>query len=174
MAYILSLFLVLLLSAPSYAVYLPTSNVLTVGGYTFIDFSQGTSSKFFSLHAKNVTASGGASTFRKPNATSGYSVPASKAFNLLAVKINVITAASGGTIQLAYADNDSGISGASGSISNPVYMMNSDTLDCTTAGLKEFSFPYPFVVPTGKYITINSSTSGCVIQLEVYGYEVDA
>ena len=112
-------------------------------------------------------------SLRKPESSSGYQVPASKVFRILAMEVTVTTAVAGGA-HILYADNDIGLSQA-GPPTNPVYPGATTTsqngIVASTATAGKIEIPLRWDIPTGKYILARSDGAAFTVN-RVWGVEV--
>lgn len=140
---------------------------LTVGGRVFTDLTN-----LIIIHC-GTAGSNTYSTGRRPNATSGYQVPASRTLRVAAMKIAYLSSTGSGTnIGLGYADNDAGLDVAVGSLTNPVHCAGSTAVPVMGAGRETGYFAadketaLDFTVPTGKYVFSRGNT----VAMTLYGY----
>jgi hypothetical protein len=138
---------------------------LTVGGRVMTDTAN--------LIILCAEISGNNSTFRKPNSSTGYSTPAGKTLNILAMRIST-TAAGAQGVNLCYGDTDLGWSVVANPVT-PVYYGGAIAPNYHFGGGSvsgpAMEHPVGFLVPTGKFPTaIGSGATGYMIFL--FGYEV--
>ena len=143
---------------------------LTIGGLVLTDLEN-------LITLVGATAAAGANTvlsFRLPNGTAGYTVPANKKFVAKAVKIWTRDATVMFPI-LFYCDNDLGM-GSTTAPTNPVYMGGSSNATFTTVltvgGNIELS-QLNFEIPVGKYISLSDGAAGAGLSCLLYGYLQD-
>lgn len=144
---------------------------LTVGGRVFTNLSTDTTTGLIMLLAY-TTGTGYNSTFRSPNATSGYAVPAAKTLRVLAMRIFAPYTAQSSESSIGYADNDVGIATTT-AFTNAVRMggayLAGANINLIGASYSEAALN--FTIPTGKYPMFDSgavaSTKTCV---HIFGY----
>lgn len=148
---------------------------LSIGGRVFTDVSN---LKILGASFDAVTTVNG--TFRLPNTTAGYQVPASKKFVVMAIVVKIFestAAASTIGMRLQYSDNDVGLQ-TSTALTNAVAVFGSNQASsfgtlANTSLSSQFQEAVYFEVPAAKYLTgINISAK--VASALVYGYEVPA
>lgn len=146
--------------------------VLEVAGRVFTDLTN-------LIQLTAFTVSGGpVATFRKPGTTSGYQVPASKSFNMLAINAtHRETASTNVRFALVYSDNDASIA-STATWTNPVYyqLVNTGTSFPFIASAEAFGArEYPLIgwtTPTTKYAGFFNELTATGISIRAYGYEV--
>lgn len=128
---------------------------LEVGGRTIIGLSS-----VLQLAAR-VDSGGSASqaSFRLPNGTAGYAVPAN--FQMRVLAIRAIGADADATVGLRYSDNDCGVA-SNTSPTNAVNCYGSASIDVVgynsaMSGQRAYEAPLDFVVPAGKYLGVNKT-----------------
>lgn len=140
---------------------------MVVGGRVITDL---TNTKFLSGRVNG--AGNGNSGCRIMGGSSGYQVPASKTFKVIAILAQGVYTS--GSIMLGYADNDLGTASATAP-TNPVYAMSTSASvalfagAATVAGYSQGIIN--FDIPTGKYPFLSNNadtTNGSII---ILGYE---
>jgi hypothetical protein len=141
---------------------------ITVGGYTF-DWDPMNNTSDILLMGACITTNLRC-TFRQPNASAGYVVPASKTLYIMAFKaVNAVAVASEPC--LLYGDADTGYTNTT-AFTNPVYNAGVTTGDAglgtaVVGGILEFA-PH-FSIPTGKYPSVQSQSTGQAFVIFAYG-----
>jgi len=144
-------------------IVIPVSNLHVIGGYT--------------------ATSGRNTTLRIPTSSSGYQVPASMKFKVMAIQASFPFSATslGVDIQLGYADNDIG-EDTTTALTNPVYTFGSQNTQLFNAGGNSISGPNniytrviggTFEVPATKYTFIGSTITQAKI-VYIFGKVVSA
>lgn len=124
-------------------------------------------------------SSGKQCTFRDRSVVTatGYQVPASKTFQIQAIRIHCnTTAADGGSRgAIFYCDNDLGQDSLTAA-TNAKYRGGISTLGQIVHGFNVVASVlesvFNFDVPTGKYVSFVNVTAGATLFIEVFGYEV--
>lgn len=152
----------------------PAIPTLTVGGRVFTDLNNLLIVTGYCLGTTNVNTS-----MRKAGGSSGYQVPASKSFRILAAQIECGQTTAGSNIlgYVLYADNDVGVNSSS-AFTNPIYMGGTQLAGvlgtgASLAGVQQYTVNIDFSVPTGKYPAFfNGSTATNNTTVRYFGYEV--
>ncbi len=147
---------------------------LLVGGQLFTDLAN--------LIVLYASASGSAttdkSTFRLPNASSGYQVPASRTLRIYAARARIFATAAGGAgmFNILYGDADVGNAGNT-AFTNPVYRggvnINSqigNKSSVSSPGNAMFEEAFLFDVPTGKYPSTQCLDTANPANIIIFGY----
>jgi hypothetical protein len=147
-------------------------DTLTIGGRVFTDLAN-----LITLFAEGGSTNG-FTTFRQPNASSGYTPSGSNSFLLAALYINPSAPSLPSTgIAYGYGDTDVGVSSASPP-TNPVYPGNSVTITDiiaygSTTNLFQPTLVYPnFKTPNTKYPFFSNDSGAGQFTCQGYGYEV--
>lgn len=112
-------------------------------------------------------------TLRRAQDSAGYAVTAGKSFQVLAIVLDVTTAAAGANLNMNQTDNDCGVSTATAQ-TNPAppggVGLNGVIASAATAGRLEVP-GFGWSIAATKFLTI-STDAGSVYVIKVYGREV--
>lgn len=140
---------------------------LEIGGHVMTDLEN-----LIVLCSSGNGASLGKSTPRKPDASSGYVVPASKAFRIRAIELHIATIAANSPIFFGYGDNDVGANSNTDATNLVLFGGTAQYTQFPVTVTGKFSFaPIKWSVPTGKYLFTSCATAATLGVL-IYGYEV--
>jgi hypothetical protein len=146
---------------------------LTVGNRVFTDLTN-LIILYGAAHGTTTTNC----TFRKANASSGYTPSGSKAFKVQALSSNLSfsAASTNGTAVLLYSDSDTNPD-TSNVFTNPVYIggnaSNAAIGNLISLSNSHFEYAVDFTIPNLKYPGFSISSTSTVFQtIQLYGYEV--
>lgn len=140
---------------------------LTVGGRVMTDMSN-----LIVLHARFASGANRYFGACKSNGTAAYQVTAGKTLRIIAARVAVGTAASGGPIALGYSDAAITLAGTAGAPTNPIYNGGSNGVYTATTGvLGVTEFALNFTIPATKYVHHDQGTATADGAVTYYGYE---
>lgn len=145
---------------------------LIVGGRVFTEVDQLINLVGYQSGATNIRA-----TFRKTNGSAGYEVPVGKSFRVMAWEYNNQDQNVADGLALCYTDNDVGIN-TSTAFTNPVWLGgDASAAAVSTRGvqkpaLQNQSGAIEFLVPAGKFISMQGAATAEVRWVRLWGKEI--